>query len=302
MSAARCLCLVWLSWVIAAEKSEDVAKVLASLDDVIEEADARKIVGPLLDNLKDLDQEIIDKVVLRQWWGIARDMAKMSHGQNVDLSKQLQKAVKAFRAEADEVLQMLKPGYGTAQQVSPAFQWAQNDTCIFLSIKFTVRWNAPGALEVTDAVVNISDASFYFQANGKHSNNKYIYKLNLDMFDHIVEGPSYWSLASVGKLSATIRKRAARRWPRLLADRRSKDKINNMHVWLEMQQKLDPILSGMNVAAHSPLTCKLSSPKTMLYCSSADNCKKKDDCRSCIGFTKADPKRHICVKDENAEL
>ena len=35
----------------------------------------------------------------------------------------------------------------SAFKVAPAFQWAQNDTCIFLNVKFTVRWNAPGALE-----------------------------------------------------------------------------------------------------------------------------------------------------------
>merc|ERR1711959_832484 len=98
----------------------------------------------------------------------------------------------------------------------------QNDTCVFLTVKYTVRWNAPGALEATDIVVDMGGANFNFTGLGKHSNNKYRYTLGLNLFDNIVESASTWSAASVGKLSVTLRKKWGRKWPRLLSDRKMK--------------------------------------------------------------------------------
>merc|ERR1719428_2774901 len=133
-----------------------------------------------------MDSKVVEKVVLRQWWALSRDIVAKSHTQQVDLSFVVRKAVRSLKDEADELLRTLNPKYGMAQQVAPAFQWAQNDTCIFLTIKYTVRWNAPGALEVTDASVNMTNNSFSFSGLGKHSNNKYRYFLALSMFDNIV--------------------------------------------------------------------------------------------------------------------
>merc|ERR1719288_21253 len=99
---------------------------------------------------------------MRQWWGLARDLVTKSHTQQVDLSFAVRKAVRALKDEADELLRTLNPRYGMAQQVSPAFQWAQNDTSVFLTIKYTVRWNAPGALEVTEPSVNMTGNVFKF--------------------------------------------------------------------------------------------------------------------------------------------
>merc|ERR1719352_1942475 len=119
---------------------------------------------------------------MRQWWSLSRDLVAQSHTQTVDLSVSVRKAVRTLKDEADELLRTLNPKYGLAQQVSPAFQWAQNDTCIFLTVKYTVRWNAPGALEVTEPSVNTSYNVFNFSGLGKHSNNKYKYTLAVGLF------------------------------------------------------------------------------------------------------------------------
>merc|ERR1719352_2075057 len=122
---------------------------------------------------------------MRQWWSLSRDLVAQSHTQSVDLSFAVRKAVRQLKDEADELLRTLNPKYGQAQQVAPAFQWAQNDTCIFLTVKFTVRWNAPGALEVTEPFCHMEANEFNFTGLGKHSNNKYKYTLSLALFDKI---------------------------------------------------------------------------------------------------------------------
>lgn len=279
--------LIWTSLLCAIA----AYKVTLSVFDNIEtEEDAKKALGGHLEDLKSIDPVVVENVVLHQWWDLARDIVARSHKQSVDFSFVVRKAVRTLKDEADELLRSLNPKYGQAQQVSPAFQWAQNDTCVFLTVKFTVRWNAPGALEVSDPSVNISDATFNFTGHGKHSNNKYFYSLSLELFDRISSTHSQWSAASVGKLSVTLRKKWPRKWPRLLGNK--KTKIGNMHLWMEKQDQLDSTLSGMATASNSPVTCAASDK---LYCLATDTCKKGGDCSQCQGKTTADEANHVCA-------
>jgi len=253
-------------------------ELLTALSAVTAEADATAIMAPHMEELKTLDSRVVEKIVMKQWWGLARDIIAKSHIQRVDLSFAVRKAVRVLKDEADELLRTLNPKYGVASQVSPAFQWAQNDTSVFLTIKYTVRWNAPGALEVTDPNVIITGNTFNFTGEGKHSNNKYKYTLSLKFFDNLSEPMSTWSTASVGKLSVTLRKKWPRKWPRLLANKKAK--ITNMHVWMEMQEKLDSSLGGQTTASNSPVTCAAAEK---LYCLATDTCKKSANCSQCPG-------------------
>mmetsp|Transcript_67914 Transcript_67914/g.196625 ORF Transcript_67914/g.196625 Transcript_67914/m.196625 type:complete len:639 (-) Transcript_67914:201-2117(-) len=288
-AASASLVLLALAGVAHAAPERD-AKLLQALDAVLVEEEAKTLLDPHLDDLKSLNAEVVEKVVLRQWWGLARDIVAKSHLQQVDLSVAVRKAVRTLKDEADELLRTLNPKYGLAQQVAPAFQWAQNDTCVFLTVKYTVRWNAPGALEVTEPSVNMTLNTFNFSGLGKHSNNKYRYFLSLSLFDHILSEKSSWSAASVGKLSVTLRKRWPRKWPRLIANK--KTKIGNMHMWMEMQERLDSTLSGMTTVSNSPVTCGLSEK---LYCLATDTCKKADACAQCPGKNAAKLEESLCA-------
>lgn len=264
--------------------------LLEAVEDAVDEEQARKVLEPHLADVKALSHEVVEKVVLRQWWALARDMVARSHTQKADLSFAVRKAVRTLKDEADELLRTLNPKYGEAQMVAPAFQWAQNDTCIFLTIKYTVRWNAPGALEVTEPSVNLTLSGFNFSGLGKHSNNKYKYSLSLNLFDNIEEDSSSWSAASVGKLSVTLRKRWARKWPRLLANK--KTKISNMHVWMEKQEQLDGSLGDMSSVSNSPVTCAFAEK---LYCLGTDTCKKAANCTQCPGKEIANEADNMCA-------
>mmetsp|Transcript_23009 Transcript_23009/g.72852 ORF Transcript_23009/g.72852 Transcript_23009/m.72852 type:complete len:643 (+) Transcript_23009:44-1972(+) len=288
--ALLCTAALTTFTVVDSQASAKASQLLEALDAALAEEDARKILDPYMESLKSLESQVVEKIVMRQWWGLARDVVAKSHKQQVDLSFAVRKAVRALKDEADELLRTLNPKYGQAQQVSPAFQWAQNDTCVFLTIKYTVRWNAPGALEVTDPAVNMSENMFNFTGLGKHSNNKYRYALSLSLFDLILSASSSWSAASVGKLSVTLRKRWPRKWPRLLANK--KTKIGNMHVWMEMQEKLDSTLGGMTTVSNSPVTCSTSEK---LYCLATDTCKKAENCSQCPGKTIPVEELHVCT-------
>lgn len=284
------LCTVAALAVEVADPAQLKADLLGALDKIVLEEDARKILEPYLDDVKQLDTAVIEKVVFKQWWPLATDMISKSHLQNADLSFAVRKAVRTLKDEADELLRTLNPKYGIAQQVAPAFQWAQNDTCIFLTVKFTVRWNAPGALDVSEPAVHMEANQFTFTGLGKHSNNKYKYDLALKLFDNLSPADSTWSTGSVGKLSVTLRKKWPRKWPRLLQDK--KMKIGNMHVWMETQDRLNGQLGGLSTVSHSPVTC---SELNKLYCTVTDTCKMAANCSQCPGKPEPVEGEHICA-------
>ena len=44
------------------------------------------------------------------------------------------------------------------------------------------KWDAPGAMKITDPTTNITSDRFVFTANGEHSGMRYKYTLDLDLF------------------------------------------------------------------------------------------------------------------------
>eukprot|EP00392_Amoebophrya_sp_AT5.2_P009240 g9268.t1 len=184
------------------------------LDDSVKtEADARSKLQPVFPTLSKLDPADLDYVVKNHFWELATEIVGESHKQSVDLSFAVRKAVKDVRNKADELIRYLNPKYHEKQKVIPVFRWAQNDTHIFLTIKYSVKWDAPGAVNVKDPQVVFNDNVFSFTASGEHSGNKYEYTLDLDCFDAIDEADSTWSSSSVGRFTAILAKRRMRRSP-----------------------------------------------------------------------------------------
>merc|ERR1712232_74350 len=153
----------------------------------------------------------------------------------LDFAAPVRSAVSAVRKELDDLIRSLDKSYGEASQVSPAFQWAQNSTHIFFQVKFAQRWNAPGALEVENTSITISDCCFAFKGFGEHSMIRKEYKLFLQFLESVVEPPaSSWHFAAAGRLVVSILKKKKRVWERLL---KSEHKPENMGVWRDMQEK-----------------------------------------------------------------
>lgn len=173
-------------------------------------------------------------------WSAARELVEASHqvADNKfkgDLETSVRREVGIFRQRADELLLALSPQ--DSQRIGVvrcAFQWAQNSTAIFLSVKFSHRWSSPGALKLHDEQVQVSSCCFNFSANGEHSQLRKRYSLDL-LFQHEVDADHWsWQPASAGRLTAEIRKKEPANWKKLLA---GKDRPANMASWDSMQAK-----------------------------------------------------------------
>jgi len=143
----------------------------------------------------------METLVMKSYWDLAEHIIKESHSpdnmkngkQIVDFSFSVRKATKAVKDKADLMVRALNPKYFMRQDVIPVYRWAQNDSTIQITIKYSVKWDAPGAVNVKDPSVNITDGSFSFSANGEHSGMQYTYLLALDFFDQIDPTASSWS-------------------------------------------------------------------------------------------------------------
>jgi len=193
----------------------------------------------------------IEAIVNKQWFDAAGELVKKSHDEGVDISVPIRNGVANIRSKLDNLVKLLDPEYVRPQIVNPAFQWAQSDTTIFILLKYSRRFNAPGAVEVENLNCTFTQSSMLFSAIGEHSGKRFDYQLNLDFFDMIDPENSKWTQGSVGKITITIAKSRVTRWPRLLV---SNIKIDNMHHWFDYGEKLESSLAGLPDVSESGLT------------------------------------------------
>jgi CS domain len=112
--------------------------------------------------------------------------------------------------------------------VSPAFQWAQSGNEVLLNVKFSHKIDAPATLNVVANNVNITSDRLLLQA----SDGRKMFQLEIEFYDAVDPGESTWSMASVGRMTFTIKKSSAYRW---LSLTKGNKKLPQMHFWWEMQ-------------------------------------------------------------------
>jgi len=173
------------------------------------------------------------------WWPAATAMLRQmrERGDAVGTMQEVRSAATRIRDQATDVINLLRVGANTEETVvSCAFQWAQRPDFIYLNVKFSSRIDGPvTVLNVDNEEVVLTNESVTFSALGRQKPKKF--QLNLTFYKEILPEQSFWSFASVGRLSFTFAKAVNETWPRLLQDKKAKPK--NMHHWYERQVTLD---------------------------------------------------------------
>lgn len=191
---------------------------------------------------------MIRLAISRSWWEGARVLVTQEHARRVDesaapgietikaevtaLVAEVKQQADAFAAYSEEVYRSHTQGLN---EVRCAVQWAQNSTDVFVGVKYATRWSAPGAIEIADLKVNITAPHFALEGFGHHSNIRKKYLVNVPLYADVLPSLSSWSAASVGRMTATLRKASVAKWPRL-----TKAKGKSQHQttsWLDMEEK-----------------------------------------------------------------
>jgi hypothetical protein len=157
----------------------------------------------------------------------------------ITFKDQVQNATENMTKNVKKILNDYKFDESDYLTVSPAFQWAQNTEYIFLQIKYSHRFDAPGCLEAKIDGININTGSnnASFQAYCIQGDVPIIFKLELSFSGNVMsEGSSYES-TSAGRYEIRIKKETTGFWKKLLHV--DFEAPRNMRMWLEMRKKYE---------------------------------------------------------------
>lgn len=188
-------------------------------------------------SLSAIDSLVMDELVHRGWHKMVQAVVERSRaGDEAEVQRvafQVRHAVQVEKNRLDDLIRALDRNYEHAVVVKPAMQWAQNSTHVFLAVKFAQRWNAPGALEVRNETVDISECCFNLTAFGEHSMIRRKYFLSFGLYQSLVPASSVWHFAAAGRLTATLQKNRPANWARLM----SAEEPKNLGIWRDMKDK-----------------------------------------------------------------
>lgn len=213
------------------------------------------------------DLPLLNLCVSRSWWSGARAVVSRAHRRtSAGAGKALQDEVTGLMAgvkhHADELAAYADAAYrGQTKGLSDvpcALQWAQNSTTVFLAVKYAARWSAPGALEIVDVTVNISDHRLDLEGFGHHSGIRKRYLVDLGLFANVTPAESSWSASSVGRLTALLHKdKPGEKWKRLAKE---KGKLKHqLTTWMDMEERYSGELE-MNTGNVKPRPTPAPSP------------------------------------------
>lgn len=167
--------------------------------------------------------------------------------------------------------------------ITPAFQWAQSTDHIHLNLKFAHIWSAPATLNVEVKHVTIAGTSLLLEA----SDGKKLFKLELEFEGELDKEQSNWSMASVGRMSFTLRKAdAPSRWSKVLINK-GRGQVSR---WSDMAEKHEKELNLLKPTEVDGSDEKKEKTST----------KKKDDDGDAIKDKDADKEGKIETAEETS--
>ena len=176
----------------------------------------------------DITKKAFTSSIERSYWECATLMAK-NIKMGVDLrsefdlqSRLLQKHLADLKTTIEQSLPM--------STVAPAYQWAQSLTDVLLNVKFSHKLDAPATLNVEASNVTITKNQIIVKASDGRKN----FNLDIGLLKNIRHEESTWSMASVGRMSITLKKEYISRWARL---QKSKKKPANQHFWFDVHEQ-----------------------------------------------------------------
>jgi len=176
--------------------------------------------------------DCIEPAIEKGWYQLGVALAEIAVDKEEQLPTGLREKLRTSKRNLDKLVQILD-SHGKVSLVSPAFQWAQSPSFVFLDVKFSHRLDSPGCLELKDMQVSISDKKLEFSGLCSRSNQRIKINLNMDLYSDIDPEESNYSVTSVGRINFNLKKKELAAWPKPMKGK----KFSNMHTWWEIREK-----------------------------------------------------------------
>ena len=124
----------------------------------------------------ELKAKYIGYAMKRGFWKCAKELSHVANSARIDVRSVFDMESRVIAKEIKEIKSAIESSLPVSM-ISPAFQWAQSPTEIFLNVKFAHKLDAPATLNVEADSVNITDDYLYLNA----TDGRKIFTLNLDL-------------------------------------------------------------------------------------------------------------------------
>ena len=156
-----------------------------------------------------------------------------SHG--IRFRENLSNIISSIQKRLEALMNKYKFEENDYQIVSPAFQWAQSLSSIFIEVKFAHRHDSPGCVEVEPLNIEINSNNVRLIGYCISTDIPIKFDLNLNCLFDFDKEKSIFSSGSVGRYQLTLKKKESKYWERLLFN--PNDNFPNMKIWYEMRNK-----------------------------------------------------------------
>lgn len=147
------------------------------------------------------------------FWECAEEIGRAGAKSGVELRSILDMEGRIVQKHIQDLKAVIESSLPT-QIINPAYQWAQSASEIFLNVKFSHKLDAPATLNVEMKNVSVTAEKLYLEA----VTSRKTFILDLELWGLVDSSDAAWSMASVGRMTVTLKKEGGdKKWPRLLA-------------------------------------------------------------------------------------
>lgn len=214
-------------------------------------------------------KEAFVAAVLSGNWDVAEEIATSGSIEDRDILIARIDDLIARSKTGSKAVEVAIKGKNTAERrvVSPAFQWAQNVSFVFIEAKYAHKMSAPARTSHVIQQVSIEPTSLYLSAlpPPEKAGGEPRFELTIAFASRVLTNVSTWAAASAGRITFTLKKETDGHWAELIAP--GTNRPNNMRFWWDMQESLGDTgwmksddSSAGRTGVKGPTTAKVTEP------------------------------------------
>ena len=185
-------------------------------------------------NLKKESSKCIESLVLKSKYKSLETYVKLLNKHGIKFRSDLSNSIENITNNLEKIMKENKFEEPNYKIISPAFQWAQSLSNIYIDIKYSFRLDSPGCLEINNLNVDINENKINLIGNCVLDDSPIKFELNLNCLYPFDKSLSSFK-STQGRYYMTLKKKEDKYWERLLSDPNLN--ISNMKIWYEMKNK-----------------------------------------------------------------
>ena len=208
-------------------------------DTLIKESSSEgDLISKIESNIKNLKKNsslCIKSLLKTSHYKSLENYVKLLNKNGVKFRENLSNSINEIQNELEQIMKENRFQEENYKIISPAFQWAQSLSHIYIDVKFSFRLDSPGCLEINNLNIEINDNKINLIGTCTLDDSPIKFELNLDCLHSFDKDKSEFKIPTQGRYHLFLKKKENKYWERLLSD--EKLNISNMKIWYEMKNK-----------------------------------------------------------------